>query len=1513
MLEAEKRFVDLLARIDVVSFDFFDTLVGRPDLLSPRDVFTAVQDRAERDLGDAGKRFPLLRARAEEAARVRAWGFGFQEVTLEEIYAELAPWTGWSGDRIGQVRDMELEAERDAVRARDTGRRLYRLALAAGKRIMLLTDTYLPESFIAELAEREGYGGITRIYASSSERRSKLRGSLFDVLVGELGCDPARVLHVGDDATSDVVPALSRGLNALHVPTMVKTWRTRHGIGDRCTGSALMSAMLSRIAETAERPQRRSDRQNVLADIGERSMAPLLLGFSTWLVDRLRAGGYGRVFFASRDGLILKQAFDVVAEAANLEVDTRYLYVSRAALYPTLVLTAPEIARHLFSATWDRMSIEAALQRLGLRSECCLEVLTRHDLLGEDLSLTPRTLPRFRRALEELWPLVEAANAAHTPLVTEYLRGEGFLDRERDAFVDIGWHGTSQDCLTRLCRRAGVAKVLDGYYLGTFDTPLGTSKDLRTSGYLVDGGMPTSVGRIVRSSPSLLELLHGAPHGQVVGYERLGSVVAPVLEDSPWERRQFRHVVEPIQRFAMAALTRHLDTRGAAPFRSPDPEVVARAALRFLHDPTAAEASVLGRLKVVTDLGGSPKSVTGVEEWDLARLQARRLPDGTIPMWSLGLAAMRRSAAQHAVIDEAETPTSRPYCSYTAAYRRSSTAEPEPDKPVLVSIVVPARDAAGTVADALESLVSQTLSEWEAIVVDDGSTDDTAEVVARLAKTDSRIHLARHTRGRGTGAARNTGLGLARGEWLVFLDADDELAPDHLERMLAGATPEVDVAYCPWARLAPDGTVGPEYPPLGPFDAFETLGRHCPFAVHSCLVRRSAIDAVGGFDTSLEACEDWDLWQRVARSGARFREVPGVVALYRTRPGSASHDVAGFLAAGLRVIHRASRPDPRIRRPHPAYAHGLPPDGLASRKLLLATWCAGLDIGKGTEGAVVLHPLGNAACPDLSPSRVADNLFDSIPISAGTGPGGWWELAPLVWAAVEDFLIELEALSGAARLVQRALVVLERRILEHVSGVKPLTVGSTYSIAVDLDRPIDDVAPPPGLRRLNCRLISEGERLGTVELPISRAVVPAAVIADAVAADHCWLLLATFLRRAGGGGRHDSPGWETFLQELWARPGWPVERFYDPSWAEPAAAPPVPAGEMGVELEVGEDLPDVATTQSALIVVPTVGGARVGTVEVAVEGPVVRAQAIRAAITGATGMELARAVARAVVGTGMGTGIGYQRPLRQRLRQAAAHPTWAEVRSRRPNGPGWSHDRQARSPHDEQRLLILRYHQVARRDRADGKLCVTPEAFAEQIELLHDLGFRSTTLREWRCTASGVTLPGQPVLLRFDGPGRSFAEEAWPILQRLDFSATVFLPSDRVGKDNGGEEPVLSWANIRQLHREGVEFGALSATGEPLGGAAPLDVTLEAARSRAALTRELGSRVDAFAYPHGDADRVIQHIVGACGFTFGLTTRPGHASPMDDLLALPCIEISALDCLEDFASKIGAGLGGSAP
>lgn len=212
----------------------------------------------------------------------------------------------------------------------------------------------------------------------------------------------------------------------------------------------------------------------------------------------------------------------------------------------------------------------------------------------------------------------------------------------------------------------------------------------------------------------------------------------------------------------------------------------------------------------------------------------------------------------------------------------------------LVSVIIPTFNAGKYVAETLESVISQNVLGLEVVVADDGSTDDTLEVVSRYKITK----LVKQSNC-GPSAARNLGLRHSRGEYVWFLDADDLISPKAISRSieLITANPSTDATVGKWSFMDENGvTTSPcIQAPTSLFAdnnrAIDDMVLRTLFPVGTSLIKRSAIDRVGGWDERLWCAEDRDLWIRLLRSGCKFAKLDEHVFQYRHHGSNATKNM----------------------------------------------------------------------------------------------------------------------------------------------------------------------------------------------------------------------------------------------------------------------------------------------------------------------------------------------------------------------------------------------------------------------------------------------------------------------------------------------------------------------------------------------------------------------------------------------------------------------------------------------
>lgn len=234
----------------------------------------------------------------------------------------------------------------------------------------------------------------------------------------------------------------------------------------------------------------------------------------------------------------------------------------------------------------------------------------------------------------------------------------------------------------------------------------------------------------------------------------------------------------------------------------------------------------------------------------------------------------------------------------------------------LVSIIVPCYNYAAFLSDCLKSLIRQSYSNWECIVVDDGSADETREIVAEFAGRDPRFRYL-FQENKGMSCARNFALSRAAGTLIQFVDADDLLEVDKLRVHVCSfaANSDTDLVYGDWDYFSHIGygetpvSAAPIREPWKPrtsgagVDLCRDLIIGNIFTISAPLVRKSLLDQICGFDESLNSHEDWDLWLRCALVGGRFRyyDALGARTLIRLHPTSVSRNLRVMLQTDVLV------------------------------------------------------------------------------------------------------------------------------------------------------------------------------------------------------------------------------------------------------------------------------------------------------------------------------------------------------------------------------------------------------------------------------------------------------------------------------------------------------------------------------------------------------------------------------------------------------------------------------------
>lgn len=306
----------------------------------------------------------------------------------------------------------------------------------------------------------------------------------------------------------------------------------------------------------------------------------------------------------------------------------------------------------------------------------------------------------------------------------------------------------------------------------------------------------------------------------------------------------------------------------------------------------------------------------------------------------------------------------------------------------VVSVIVPLWNSAATIEATLSSLLAQSLRDWEAIVIDDGSTDAGPGVANRFAAADPRVRVISQAN-RGLAAARNAGIQRAGGCFIHFLDADDTLPAQSLETLVNHAARSGGAAFGAFDWIEPRADALPFEVEVSCRSAgLEELLERNRFPVHAQIIERSLLGAER-FDESLRSAEDWDLWLRLAARGVRWSGIDQIIAHYHLTPSSMSRDDVRMLDA-MTLVSRSAFAAAR--------AGGLA-DGAASRdreravRLRLAMECATSatlrDDSIRADKAASLMEAANPASGELNARALAVAAYWALPQAASVTPVAW--------------------------------------------------------------------------------------------------------------------------------------------------------------------------------------------------------------------------------------------------------------------------------------------------------------------------------------------------------------------------------------------------------------------------------------------------------------------------------------------------------------------------------------------
>lgn len=505
-------FLSKIEKYQVISFDVFDTLLKR-NIKKPKDVFTYINENIKTNYCN----YKEERIRAESIARSKK-----KEVNLYDIYEE---YRGINEFDKKYLMEQELNAEKNLLTLNMDVFPIYKKCIELNKLVILITDMYLPESFIRNILSREGVKGYKRLYVSSEVNKTKKKGDLFLQVIDELQIKKHTYVHIGDSFISDYRTPKRLGINVMHIPRNMK--KTNFVMKGKDIKKNILGSFINNHI---------SCNKDDYYHFGYEKFGPFLWGYSKWLYNSLINEKIDKVYFFSRDGLIMKKAFDILYEKEKIV--TYYLEVSRRSLrVPVLWMNCD------FETIVDMISpsrilpLKTIFEGVGLNIYDYNKLLEKYEF-NEHTYFERANIARNKKIIQlysELIEDVKKISKQEFDNLRKYIVQNDLYGKF--AVVDIGWSGGMQRYLSEILDKLEIEHNIKGYYIGVaeyYTRNLKVIPDLSLTGYLFDCMHQKNAYDIRRAFVGLFETLFLEQSGSVQNYLILNDGTA-VAKRYPYE------------------------------------------------------------------------------------------------------------------------------------------------------------------------------------------------------------------------------------------------------------------------------------------------------------------------------------------------------------------------------------------------------------------------------------------------------------------------------------------------------------------------------------------------------------------------------------------------------------------------------------------------------------------------------------------------------------------------------------------------------------------------------------------------------------------------------------------------------------------------------------------------------------------------------------------------------------------------------------------------------------------
>ena len=610
-IEALKNEIE---KYKVISFDVFDTCLFRvvDNYIDSRKIKSLEYGR----IFNKKNKFYRKNWKTAYQNTLKNLDEDKEEATIFEIYNEFIKITGERNVVAEDLVEMEKNIELQLSYRNPMIFEVYKKAKESGKKILFISDMYLPKEVIREMLEKNGYKP-ENLYVGSEFRKTKAKGTMYDFILKNEGLNPSEIMHIGDNINSDVKKAREKGISAFHFRekslnvSLFDIERKLYKTADLKINESLTIGLARR--NSLLNPSGLENDEKELYNIGYEVIGPTHFFYLLWIIEQAQKNNLKKLFFLSRDGYYLEKHFQKLKKKFNLDIKGEYLFSSRKLYFLPRFYEINEESVKVYTNAQQKLKAKDFLSRLGIdykeyetEIEKCgfsssEEIITDDsgNFLGEENRL------KAEKLIFSVKEKIEEIAIADRKKFLDYVKEKG-VNSKHAGLVDIGWNATSLMHTNDILYSEGLNYPM-GFYFGTWSKARECEeKEYNIKSFFMKFDQPRFRRNIIKGSIALLELMFTAPHPTIVGLKKQSENWEPVYEEDKLDEGN-KKVIEFLFRGVDQYIADILSMPGVNPKTSST--YIELVLNKLVLNPNYHQARVLGKHKHKISFGSVSQMV----------------------------------------------------------------------------------------------------------------------------------------------------------------------------------------------------------------------------------------------------------------------------------------------------------------------------------------------------------------------------------------------------------------------------------------------------------------------------------------------------------------------------------------------------------------------------------------------------------------------------------------------------------------------------------------------------------------------------------------------------------------------------------------------------------------------------------------------------------------------------------------------------------------------------------------